>query len=108
MGNRKALEPEQRDYQWLFDKIRIIIGDVVNPLKEDINEMKQLTKETRDKLNSKVEIVIQDNVRINTLEKKFEEEKKAERFNWTKALSVVSILIAFMGAGTALLIFLRG
>ena len=107
MGLNETTETEQRDYQWLFDRLRTIIGDVVDPLKDDIRETKALAKETRDKLNGKTEIVIRNEERIKTLEGKNIDEKKDTKSHWTIGLSIVSVIIALGTFGIGLFLFIQ-
>jgi len=81
---------------------------IVDPLRDDIKETKELAKETRDKLNGKAETVIRNEERIKTLEEKNNDEKTDSQFNWTQALSIISILIAFSGVAIGLFLFIQG
>lgn len=100
MLNSEAIEKERRDYSEIYKIIETVIGYKTDPIEKDM-------KFVKEKLNSKVEIVVRNEERILSLEEKNKEEKREERFNWSRALAIISVIIALGSLGIALLIVLK-
>lgn len=92
MGNGKALEEERRDN-----------SDIIVWIKEIIVGIQKL----EEKIDDKLSVVTENKIKIQVLEEKNRENKTDNRFNWTQALSIISIVIAFSGVAIGLFLFIQ-